>query len=154
MIMDYFALQRQAIAMAKEVHADDVYGDKPYIYHCLRVMCNFQNMTCRIVAVLHDAYEDHPDKISLEEIDFLFGPVVRDAIRAISRHKGEDYFDYIHRCSNDEVALKVKLADLRENLWRCEPGDSRIKRYEKAIDILMAYQEFYNVRMIKWLAGF
>lgn len=69
-----------------------------------------------IVALLHDAIEDQPDRITLDEIEEMFGVVVREAVDAISRRKEETYWQYIDRCSLNPIARRVKIADLVHNM--------------------------------------
>lgn len=52
----------------------------------------------------------------------------------ITRRENEIYMDYIQRVSLDKIATKVKLADLKENMKRC--NQSLFKRYTKAYEHL------------------
>lgn len=72
--------------------------------------------TAYIVALLHDTVEDQPDRITLDEIEEMFGVTVRDAVDAISRRKDETYWQYIDRCSLNPIARRVKIADLVHNM--------------------------------------
>lgn len=91
-----------------------------YITHPLRVMSMFvlpgENDE-RIVAVLHDVVEDCG--ITLPELATRGYPfLVRAAIDALSKRDQDTYAEYIERvvhCRNP-LALRVKLADLRDNL--------------------------------------
>ena len=69
-----------------------------------------------VVALLHDTVEDQPDRITLDEIEEMFGVTVRDAVDAISRRKDETYWQYIDRCSLNPIARRVKIADLVHNM--------------------------------------
>jgi (p)ppGpp synthase/HD superfamily hydrolase len=104
----------KAIQLACKVH----YGQKdlagePYILHPLRVMMQMDTELEMVVAVLHDVIEDGGG------IDFSlkrFPTKVVIAVHALSHHKEESYASYIKRVSKYELALKVKLADLDDNL--------------------------------------
>lgn len=108
-----------AIKLAMESHHGQT--DKaglPYILHPLRVMSAFvkpDDDDARYVAVLHDVVEDCEVTSSMLA-GFGYSSVVVEAIDAISRRKGESYTNYIERVSRNPLALRVKLADLADNL--------------------------------------
>lgn len=60
----------EAMDLAKSLHEDDVYKDKPYIYHLLRVANRARYYLGRndpdlvISAILHDSVEDHSDELA------------------------------------------------------------------------------------------
>lgn len=56
------------------------------------------------------------------------------SLNCITRVNTETYKEYIYRLSYDKTAKNVKLADLEENMKRC--NTSLIKRYEKAYKTL------------------
>ena len=106
----------RAIQIAVEVHQGqkDKYG-APYILHPIRVMMRVNADIEKIVAILHDVVEDSDltlDDLKNEE----FSPEVVDAIDALSKRDGEIYGDYINRTTLNEIAIKVKLADLEDNM--------------------------------------
>ncbi|PYV71685.1 MAG: GTP pyrophosphokinase [Acidobacteria bacterium] len=127
-----------AIALAVRAHA----GQKgkagmDYILHPLRVMLAMKDRVDQIVAVLHDVVEDCA--VPLEEIEREFGRTVRDAVDAISHRAGESCPDYWRRITENAVAVRVKLADSRDNLARAdalrEPERSRmVEKYRQTID--------------------
>lgn len=126
----------RAIDFARERHAGQTYNDRPYTFHLYTVVSGLVNPTEDqvIAAYLHDILED-TDTTSLE-ITLLFGIKVTRMVRALTRKKGEKYFDYIERIKRgpDEIRA-IKLADLHCNL-RYAPTDSLHKRYQRAIAIL------------------
>lgn len=133
----------EAICTATIVH--DYQTDKagqPYILHCLRVMLAMRNDADRIVAVLHDVVEDSADWQLSDLADF--GPDVVEALDALTRREGEDYFAYIDRLKLCPQAVRVKLADLHDNLDRSrltEFGSAdlqRMAKYRKARSILQS----------------
>jgi (p)ppGpp synthase/HD superfamily hydrolase len=68
-----------------------------------------------MAAVLHDVVED--TDISID--DLRCRGIPEDALTAIdhlTRREGEDYFDFIERVKQNDVARKVKLADLEDNM--------------------------------------
>ena len=127
----------EAISIAVTVHDGQVdKAGQPYILHPLRVMLAMGNDTDRIAAVLHDVVEDNRD---WQLADLAgFGPDIVAAIDALTRREAEPYPDYIERLSGNEIAHRVKLADLRDNLDPSRlgiytPADRlRVKKYEDA----------------------
>ncbi len=132
-----------AILLATKAHRTQV--DKaglPYILHPLRVMAAFvrtEEGDARMVAVLHDVVED--TDITLEALAVAGYPAnVLQALDAISRRRGESYEDYIERVVRNELARRVKLADLRDNLDLERPStwllSKRIDKYHAAFQRL------------------
>jgi len=91
------------------------------------------------VALLHDVVEDS-QTWTVEGLRAEGYPeVIVEAVDAISRRKGEQYFSYINRVMQNDVARSVKLADLNDNLWgRMPPKESLKARYLKAEEILFS----------------
>lgn len=121
-------------------------GGAPYILHPIRVMMSMETETDKIVAVLHDVLED--TDLSADDLRAHKFPVdVREAVQALTRQTGEDYFDFIRRLSVNPIARRVKLADIADNLdpKRIVPtdpnGPSRRQRYKKARAMLMEVSE-------------
>ena len=85
----------KAILMATTAHQGQV--DKagaPYILHPLRVMFGCKTENEQICAVLHDVIED--TDITLEDLRAAgFKEEVIIALDALTKHKNEDYDDFI-----------------------------------------------------------
>jgi len=130
-----------AISWACEAHDGQVdKADQPYILHALRVMQSQPDEDARIAAVLHDTLEDG-DKFDLVDVADYFGADVHDAVDALTRREGEDYFAYIDRCYANQIARRVKIADLKDNMnpareARDGKHASRFQRYSRALCIL------------------
>jgi hypothetical protein len=89
------------------------------------------------VAVLHDVIEDTPvtaDDLRREG----FSEAIVASVLCVTHRKDESYADYVVRCKGNEVARRVKLADLEDNsrlsrtifrLDRIEHDLARIRRY-------------------------
>jgi len=112
-----------AIRLAADGHGDQV--DKlgePYIFHPLRVAMSVDvsdldaNATdeLRAIAVLHDVIED--TGVQPQEIAASFGNRVVEALDALTRRDGEHYSDFIIRVAADPLAVRVKIADLLDNM--------------------------------------
>lgn len=111
----------QALMVAIKVHAGQV--DKqgePYLLHVLRVV-EAVSAEAKVVAALHDVLEDGPSADIGSAIRLLTGRELR-ALELLSRLEGQSYADYIAAIAReDDIALEVKLADLRDNLGRIPP---------------------------------
>lgn len=81
--------------------------------------------TIEDVSLLHDTEED--TDATLDEIEALFGVVVRHAVDALSKRPGENYFDFIMRCRENFIAKLVKRADLSHNLSNLNEGSMKDK---------------------------
>jgi len=133
----------EAITIATTAHDGQVdKAGQQYILHALRVMGSMRTDEDRIAAVLHDVVEDSAD---WQLADLAgFGVDLIEAIDALTRRDGEDYFHYINRLSANPRAVRVKLADLRDNmdlnrLPELSAADvSRMQRYRKARSMLQS----------------
>ena len=129
----------RAIAIAAEAHAGqkDKAGN-PYLLHPLRVMLAVKAPEERIVAVLHDVVEDTPWTLDALRAEGFSRGVV-NAVDALTRRKGEEYFEFVRRAVAHPIARPVKIADLRDNLdmTRIAPPTSRdserFVRYREAL---------------------
>lgn len=107
----------------------------------LGVEDKWRDNRCRCVAYLHDMIED--GYATFEELQQRFDLDAEQmvALDAITRRQGEQYFDYIKRVKQNEMAKIVKLADLRDNIRRCADDLPNrwglIRRYAKAYGILI-----------------
>ena len=132
-----------AIAIAAEAHAGQTdKGGAPYILHPLRVMLRMENDTDRMVAVLHDVLEDCPAWSAARLRSSGFSEEIITAIEALTRYPWESYENFITRAGRNEIARRVKLADLGEDcdLSRIKAPDQedreRVSKYERAIKAL------------------
>jgi (p)ppGpp synthase/HD superfamily hydrolase len=128
------ALTFRAYEYALVAHMGQKYGDEPYVHHPVRV-ANRLDQDDEIgiaVAFLHDVVED--TKYTLDDLRLAFRDEIVQAVDAITKRKGEKYFDYIRRLSSNPIAKRVKIADLQENLSQ---GDLSLStRYYKALKML------------------
>lgn len=125
----------KAIQCAKFFHNGQL--DKtgqPFIGHPLRVMARLTTESEMIVGVMHDIVEDCPSVTLefVENVEWLRSCEIA-GIDAMTRRPGEAYFDYIRRLADDDLARKVKLADIEDNAdpsrgWAGTP----LSRYRKA----------------------
>lgn len=109
----------------------------------------FTNTTLRLVAILHDVLEDSswgPTQLLANGIP----KEVVDAVIALTKLNSETYMEYIDRLSENELARKVKIADLNDNIARSHNLDSNTKKYLlgkylKAYNKLHKYEDHYDV---------
>lgn len=125
-----------AINIANRAHAGqkDKAG-QPYILHPLRVMFAMESRVEQIVAVMHDVVEDDA-RWSLDRIrDAGFSEEVISALDYLTRRSQEPYEDYIERVAVNDLARRVKLADLADNLSPkrlSSISDKLVRRYLRA----------------------
>jgi (p)ppGpp synthase/HD superfamily hydrolase len=107
-----------AMNIAMRVHAGQRdLGGHAYIGHIARVAAKIpaHDIEGQALAFLHDVVED--GGISLDDlVSEGVEPRIVAAVDAISRREREIYEDYVVRLSKDPIALRVKLADLSDNL--------------------------------------
>ena len=131
---------QDAVILAVEVHKGQKdKGGYPYVTHPLRVMFECKGEYSRMTAVLHDTIEDS-NIVSLQLLGAQGYPLpVIEALAYLTRGKDETYAQYIDRISKNDIARKVKIADLRDNLDVTrlpfiEDGDVyRLNKYLKAL---------------------
>lgn len=122
--------------------------------HGYRVACNLLNAGASwgvaAIGQVHDLAEDTDlDPIDVADLvcglslnymeqDHL-GDEIRKAVDAVTRRDGEVYADFIERIrATSDLAVAIKLADLRDNLSRC--SESLAKRYRRAIERLEVFE--------------
>ncbi|MBW1971035.1 MAG: GTP pyrophosphokinase [Deltaproteobacteria bacterium] len=88
---------------------------RPYILHPLRLMAKMETDDERSVALLHDVIEDSEfTAIPLREAGIPLRIVV--AVQCLTKLDGESYEQFIQRVLTNELAVKVKMADIQDNL--------------------------------------
>ena len=134
----------KAIQCAVKAHAGQ--KDKagaPYILHPLRIMMKMDNQAGMIAAMLHDVVED--SSVTLADLRAEgFSEEVIAAVDHLTRREGEAYEMFINRLRHNPLAVKVKLADLEDNMdiRRIENVTGRdierIQKYQAAREKLSA----------------
>lgn len=132
---------KDTIQFAHAQHKNQKYGKVEFIVHPMLVARHFTEEKLIIIALLHDVVEDNP--FSIFSVKALYEPEIVEAVIALSRKEaeGETYTDYIDRLSHNDLAVKVKLADLEENMYSATymyPGeyDELMERYRPAHELL------------------
>jgi (p)ppGpp synthase/HD superfamily hydrolase len=135
----------KALQIAARAHEGQQDKDgQPYILHPLRVMGAVEGGPAKIVAVLHDVIED--TAIIIEDLRREgFDEEILAAVACLTHHEGEPYAEYVVRCKQNEIARRVKLADLEDNSrpsrailrpGRIEPDVARLRKYFLAYKFL------------------
>lgn len=140
--MLYSKMTKLALSIAYNAHLHQL--DKaglPYIAHPLHLAEQMPDEISTTVALLHDVVED--TSLSLDDLKQLgFPPSVLTPLQLLTHAPGIPYMDYIRNISQDPVARKVKLADLKHNsdLSRLDvitdKDRARVEKYMRAIEIL------------------
>ena len=93
-------------------------------------------MVDRIVAVLHDVVEDHADVWPMDRLrQNGFPENLLQALDCVTKSAGEKYEDFVERSATNPIAVRVKLADLKDNMDVRRLGElseqdrSRLNRY-------------------------
>jgi len=88
---------------------------REYIHHPLRVMAKMKTDLEMSVALLHDVIED--SDITAEQLLAEGIPAeVVEAVLCLSKNENEDYQDFVGREKKNELAAKIKIADIEENI--------------------------------------
>ena len=90
-------------------------GGKPYILHPIRVMLSLLTLSERTVGILHDTVED--TYITFDILRQLKYPErIIKAIDSVTKRNDEKWIDFVERSSQDSLGIKVKLADIKDNM--------------------------------------
>jgi (p)ppGpp synthase/HD superfamily hydrolase len=131
----------RAIEIAVSAHKGQVdKAGKPYILHPLRLMFKMQLENEMIAAVLHDVVEDSDwtiEKLFSEGFD----EEVITAIKLLTHNKKVPYKKYIEAIKTNKIAIKVKLADLEDNLDIKRIAHPKFKDYARIAEYLKYYNE-------------
>jgi (p)ppGpp synthase/HD superfamily hydrolase len=107
---------------------------EPYILHLLRVMMKMDTEEEMTAALLHDMVEK--TIITIKDLKKLgFSENIVKAVDAISRRKGETYAEHINRVKKNKLAIKLKIADLEDNMdikrWTDFNDSQKLKKQQK-----------------------
>ena len=130
----------RAIALAVDAHAGQT--DKAgatYIRHPLRVMRHMETPQERVVAMLHDVVED--TEYTPAMIEDEFDEEIRDAVEALTKRDGESYSDFVERAAANDLARKVKIADIEDNMDLTRLSEVSEKTVERQVKYHKARQQ-------------
>ena len=125
-------------------------ANKPYVGHVYRVYENVLksggDFEQQVIALLHDSVEDLPHIFTIEMLNNYFSKRIIDGILAMTKIKGESYCDYINRLISNKDAIKVKIADLKDNMDITR--FTEVELLEKDLNKLKKYHNTY-LKLIK-----
>ena len=128
-----------SIEIALEAHhGQKDKSDLPYIIHHLRVMLGMHTLEEMIIAVLHDVLEDS----KINEDYLIAKGISRNSIKTLKllTKSNGDYSNYIKNLKSDPVAVKIKEADIIDNMNITRPktiDTDDVKRLNNYINALM-----------------
>lgn len=122
-------------------HGNQMYGDKPYVYHldqvAAQLLRRYGGDSLEVTtSYCHDLLED--TACEWEDLGYAFGWTVADAVICMTKQKGEAYDDYISRVMSNQLSLIVKIADTKANLRQSivDNDKNRIVKYAKQLMLL------------------
>lgn len=114
--MDIVKNLEKAISIAVKYHENQRDSEgMPKVLHPINVMFKMQTEEEMIVAVLHDVVEDTEYSLRNLSLD-NFSNLTLFSVECITRRVGEKYSSYIQRVKTNDISIKVKLADLEDNM--------------------------------------
>ena len=141
--IDYIQKAQKIATKAHKGQVDK--SNKDYINHPKRVAERLLNESedVQVVAWLHDVVED--TDVTIEELEKIFNKNVIDALRLLTHDKSVPYMEYVEKISYNEIAKKVKMSDLIDNmnLSRLDMKNitnedlDRVEKYLKAYRFLL-----------------
>ena len=142
--MIYTENTKKALKLCFEAHKDQL--DKsslPYVFHPFHLAEQMDSEETTVVALLHDVVED--TSYTIEDLKNMgFSEKILEAVSLMTHEEGMEYMDYVKKIKNNEIARKVKLADLKHNsdLKRLDKVDEKaLKRREKYIKAIALLEE-------------
>ena len=126
----------KAIKIATKAHKGQKrkWTNEDYITHPIAVSGALHRMLDKVVGVLHDTVED--TSITLEDLRRDFPEEVVMAVDCLTRREGESYKKFVVRAMDNEIAHRVKVADIKHNMATLKKGHGLIDRYQKALVVL------------------
>ena len=140
--MIYTDKTKKALKLCFNAHKDQV--DKsglPYVFHPFHLAEQMRDENTTVVALLHDVVED--TDYTLDDLrDMGFGDEIIEALSYMTHDPSVPYMEYVKKIKENEIARKVKLADLKHNsdITRLDYIDQhaleRVEKYAQAIRLL------------------
>ncbi|PBC02536.1 HD domain-containing protein [Mesorhizobium sp. WSM3860] len=127
----------QAAKIAEEAHRGqkDKTG-RPFIEHLRRVADAVETLDEKTVAYLHDVVEKG-EGWTLDRLEGAgFGFPVVAAVDALTKRMDESEHDFVCRAASNALALPVKQADLKDNLWQAHQAGTEPGKYENGLRLL------------------
>lgn len=94
------------------------------------------------MAWLHDTVEDHNDLVCEKKLfNWGFSLDVVDAVLAITKFSFESLGEYWARCSKNDIARKVKIADSLANISQSDTNLRRVDKYSKSLQFMIEQEK-------------
>ena len=127
-----------AAAMARRGHEGQFRRDgiTPYITHPEAVAKSLEGSHPFVIAAawLHDVLEDtHLKVVHLHNANIPWEVI--DAVEALTKKRDQSYEDYLRQVLQNDIAVKVKIADIGHNLSD-KPTTKQAEKYAKALLVL------------------
>ena len=136
-------MTKKAIALMFEKHKNQV--DKsgmPYVFHPFHVAEQMTDENTTIVALLHDIIED--TDVTFEDLRKNgFSDEVIEALTFLTHDPNINYYDYVERVGENDIARAVKIKDLEHNMDLSridnptEKEYNRLEKYKKCHEYLV-----------------
>ncbi|MDO4563498.1 MAG: GTP pyrophosphokinase [Clostridia bacterium] len=140
--MIYTALTKKAMKICFNAHKEQLdKGGMSYVFHPFHLAEQMDDELSTVAALLHDVAEDTDITIEMFS-DMGIPSEVTDALKLLTHRENVPYLEYIREIKKNEIARKVKLADLVHNsdTARLETVDEKAKRrlekYNEAVRLL------------------
>lgn len=134
-------LTRKAMVIAYNAHINQFdRAEVPYIYHPIHLAEQMDTEIECIVALLHDVVEDCG--ITFEQLEIDFPKEIIQVLKLLTRNKEMKYMDYIMEIKKNDIAKKVKIADIKHNADESRLDKITLKdiarrnKYKKALEYL------------------
>lgn len=130
-------LLEKAIAIATEAHqGQSSKTGGPFIDHVRRVAENVSGEDETLIAWLHDVVEKGPGWTFERLRQEGFSEPVIDAVDAMSKRDGEEYFAFVRRSIQNPLARPVKRSDLTDNLAQMRQMGGDGSKFAEGLRIL------------------
>ncbi|CAN7641406.1 HD domain-containing protein [Neorhizobium tomejilense] len=127
----------KAIVIATQAHqGQSSKTGGPFIDHVRRVAENVAGEDEKQVAWLHDVVEKGPGWTFERLREEGFSEAVVDAVDAMSKRDGEEYFSFVRRSIENPLARPVKRADLTDNLAQMRQMGGDGSKFAEGLRIL------------------
>jgi len=104
---------------------------QPAIFHPLRLMLTLDRDDERIAALFHDLCHDCKDWSPARMAGEGFPASLTEAVDALTRRDGEDRIRYLQRLSANDLARRVKLAELVQGRHAMPPPPHSPEQIER-----------------------
>ena len=142
---DVYATARMAHMGQKRMSGEEYFTHPSEVRNIVRRLYP-EDHAAQMAALLHDSLEDAPGSTvdTVEEMEeFIRGSIqspeagrtVVDAVKALTHEKNAPYSGYVLGLLDNELALRVKLADMIHNL-SSSPTPRQKQKYSTALDAL------------------